>query len=143
MDLDRFAPSTAIVLQNFQFMRYIEVTVGMTHRANWQDWGERWNRRTAFHAALAFYSKECGITYVNSAQPVMYWQSELDNPIPEEEEEEEDDIRSPISPIEGGNHIPAPAAPLQPLMGFLPPEGSTMRKRKGYSKRRGMAGTGA
>lgn len=32
-----FAPSTAIVIQSFNYMRSIEVTVGMLHRANWQD----------------------------------------------------------------------------------------------------------
>lgn len=32
-----FAPSTAVVLQNFNYMRWIEITVGMLHRENWQD----------------------------------------------------------------------------------------------------------
>lgn len=32
-----FAPSTAVVLQNFNYMRWIEITIGMLHRENWQD----------------------------------------------------------------------------------------------------------
>lgn len=53
-----------------------------------------------------------------------------------------DDMRSPLSPADGENQIPAPAS-VQPLMGFLPPEGSTMRRRKGFSKSKNMAGVGA
>jgi hypothetical protein len=137
-----FAPSTAVVLQNFNYMRYIEITIGMLHRENWQDWGERWNRRTAFHSALLHYCKELGITFVNSAQPVQYWQEDLERPPVEDDDDDQDDIRSPLSPVDGENQIPIPI-PLQPLMGFLPPEGSTMRRRKGYSKSRNMAGVGA
>ena len=116
----------------------------MQHRTNWQDWGERWNRRTAFHAALVHYTKEIGITFVNSAQPVQYWQEDLDNPVAGDDDVEDlDDMRSPLSPAEGANEIPAPLPPPQPLMGFVPPEGSKMRRRKAYSKKRNMAGVGA
>jgi len=59
----------------------------------------------------------------------------------EEDNDDLDDLRSPLSPADGENQIPAPA-PLQPLMGFLPPEGSTMRRRKAHSKTRNMAGVG-
>lgn len=137
-----FAPSTAVVLQNFNYMRYIEITIGMLHRENWQDWGERWNRRTAFHAALLHYCKEVGITFVNSLQPVQYFQDDLDQPPIEDDNDDLDDMRSPISPVDGESQIPNPA-PVQTLMGFLPPEGSTMRRRKGFSKRKNMAGVGA
>lgn len=50
-----FEPSTSIVPQTIDYMRSIECTVGMTHRANWQDWGARFYRRNAFFAALTFY----------------------------------------------------------------------------------------
>jgi hypothetical protein len=116
----------------------------MTHRANWQDWGARWDRRTAFHAALVHYTKELRITLVNSAQPIEYWQSDLDNPVLEDDDpaDDLDELRSPLSPAEGANDIPTPLPPAQPLLGFVPPEGSRMRKRKGHSKKKGMSGSG-
>lgn len=66
----RFEPGTACVIQSLVNQQYMEVTIGMTHRENWQDWGGRWNRRTAFHAALNHYTRELGITFYNSEQPV-------------------------------------------------------------------------
>lgn len=127
-------------------MRAIEITVGMAHRANWQNWGERWEHRTAFHAALLHFSKELGITYVASPQPVQYWQEDLDaEPIYDDDDLLGDDLRSPLSPADGngGGEVPAPLPPPQPLLGFLPPEGSTMRRRKGLSRKKMMAGVGA
>ena len=113
----------------------------MSHNQNWQDWGARWDRRTAFHAALVHYTKELGITFVNAAQPVSYWQADLDEPVVEDDDADDmDDLRSPLSPVDGANEIPAPIPPAQPLLGFLPPEGSKMRKRKGHSKKKAMLG---
>jgi small-conductance mechanosensitive channel len=66
----RFEPGTACVIQSLVNQQYMEITIGMTHRENWQDWGGRWNRRTAFHAALNYYTRELGITFYNSEQPV-------------------------------------------------------------------------
>lgn len=111
--------------------------------------GGRWNRRTAFHAAVAHYMKEVGITYHNSIQPVTIFQDDLDaTPIYDDDEDDIDDSRSPLSPAVGGggeDQIPAPIPPPQPLLGFVPAEGSkaNMRKRKGFSKRRNMQGMGA
>ncbi|PWN43600.1 hypothetical protein IE81DRAFT_322258 [Ceraceosorus guamensis] len=68
-----FEPSTAIVPQTIDYMRSIEVTIGMTLRDNWQDWGGRWRKRNAFFAALTFYMKKHGVRFVNSNQPVIYW----------------------------------------------------------------------
>lgn len=139
----RFAPSTSIVLQHFDYMRYMEITIGMAHRTNWQGWGERWDRRTAFYAALLHYTKELGITCNASAQPVQYWQDDLEADAIYEDDEDIDDARSPISPVEGGDLNPPSAHPIPNLMGFVPPEGSKMRRRKGHSRRRNMAGVGA
>lgn len=107
--------------------------------------GERWNRRTAFHAALIHYTKELGITYYNSLQPIRYWQEDLDAPpiMDDDDGDDLDDLRSPLSPIDGNSQIPAPMPPAQPLLGFLPPEGSTVRRRKGRSRKTNMAGVGA
>lgn len=68
----RFEPGTACVIQSLVNQQYMEIAVGMTHRENWQDWGGRWNRRTAFHAALTYYSRELGITFYNSEQPIEF-----------------------------------------------------------------------
>lgn len=68
-----FEPSTAIVPQTIDYMRSIKVTIGMTHRANWQDWGGRWYRRNCFFAACCYYFRKHGIRYMNSVQPIVYW----------------------------------------------------------------------
>jgi hypothetical protein len=105
----------------------------------------RWDNRTAFHAALIYYTKELGITCYASPQPVEYWQEDLDAEPVYDDDDDIEDLRSPLSPAEGSGQqqVPAPLAPLQPLMGFLPPEGSNMRRRKGFSRKRNMAGVGA
>lgn len=68
-----FEPSTAIVPQTIDFMRCITVTIGMTHRANYQDWGARWYRRNCFFAAICYYMRKHGVKYMNSTQPIIYW----------------------------------------------------------------------
>lgn len=68
-----FEPSTAIVPQTIDFMRSITVTIGMTHRANYQDWGARWYRRNAFFAAVCYYMRKHGVRFMNSNQPILYW----------------------------------------------------------------------
>ncbi|KAH9467771.1 hypothetical protein MJO28_006181 [Puccinia striiformis f. sp. tritici] len=97
----RFEPGTACVIQSLVNQQYMEVTFGMTHRENWQDWGGRWNRRTAFHAALNHYTRELGISFYNSDQPIQLtnlteFKDQLLNPNytneeEDQEEEEEDD----------------------------------------------------
>ncbi|KAE8195292.1 hypothetical protein CF335_g5130 [Tilletia laevis] len=71
-----FEPSTSIVPQKMEGMRSISCTVGMTHRANWQDWGARFARRNAFYAALSYYCKKHGVRYATSLQPVIYWEED-------------------------------------------------------------------
>lgn len=68
-----FEPSTAIVPQTIDFMRCLTVTIGMTHRANYQDWGARWFRRNCFFAAVCYYMRKHGVKYMNSTQPIVYW----------------------------------------------------------------------
>lgn len=68
-----FEPSTAIVPQSIDYMRSIEVTIGMTPRQNWQDWGGRFYKRNAFFAAICYYMKKHGVHYAASNQPIVYW----------------------------------------------------------------------
>lgn len=69
-----FEPSTALVLQRIVYMRYIEITVGMTHRGTWQDWGMRFVRKNAFGAALTYYLKKHNVRYYQPEQPI-FWQA--------------------------------------------------------------------
>lgn len=120
--------------------------VPMGHRQNWQDWGLRWTNRTAFQAALLYFTRELGITYSCSAQPISYWQEDLEQPPISDAGSELDELKSPLSPVpqEGEPDANAPAASessqKQPLLGFLPPEGSKMRRRRGQSHKRNMQG---
>ncbi|CAO1612772.1 unnamed protein product [Parajaminaea phylloscopi] len=68
-----FEPSTAMVPQRIVMMRYIEISIGMTHRANWNDWGARFVRKNAFGAALTYYLKQHNVRFYQPTQPV-FWQ---------------------------------------------------------------------
>lgn len=72
-----FQPSTSVVPLQYNYMRSIEVALGMTHRRNWQDWGARWTSRTAFIAAALFYCRKHGIRYFEAGLPVLYEPEEL------------------------------------------------------------------
>lgn len=72
-----FLPSTSIVPVQFDYMRSIEVSMTMTHRRNWQDWGARWASRTAFIAALLFYCRKHGVRYSEARVPIVYIPQEL------------------------------------------------------------------
>jgi hypothetical protein len=67
-----FEPSTAIVPQTIDYMRSMTVTIGMTHRASYQDWGARYYRRNAFFSAVCYYMRKHGVRYTNSNQPIFY-----------------------------------------------------------------------
>ncbi|OAV99069.1 hypothetical protein PTTG_02396 [Puccinia triticina 1-1 BBBD Race 1] len=162
----RFEPGTACVIQSLVNQQYMEITLGMTHRENWQDWGGRWNRRTAFHAALNHYSRELGISFFNPEQPVHLanpaaFKEHLLNPAPpeqEQEQEEEEDEQADDEPDYFSHPLPAAdddnrsrnppsVRSAQPVrmpeaLGFsAPPEAGTgMRKRKKLSKKKAMLG---
>lgn len=72
-----FLPSTSIIPVQFNNMRSVEVSLTMTHRHNWQDYGSRWTRRTAFIAALLFYCKKHKILYSQADLPIVYSPEEL------------------------------------------------------------------
>ncbi|KAK0562503.1 hypothetical protein OC861_005272 [Tilletia horrida] len=146
-----FEPSTSIVPQHIDNMRSISCTVGMTHRANWQDWGARFARRNAFYAALSYYCKKHGVRYATSLQPVVYWEEEETGLPPSYTDASEVDPQNkqvwvpdeanddfapspPPSPAPGGASGPPPTGKPKNLMGFTPPpdeiEGSGLRMRK-------------
>ncbi|KAI0641891.1 Mechanosensitive ion channel-domain-containing protein [Trametes meyenii] len=62
------------VLVNIDKMEYqnaIHLTVAMEHRPNWQDWGGRWGRRTAFMRHLKQVLEELDVRYMEPIQPVI------------------------------------------------------------------------
>ncbi|KAK0528798.1 hypothetical protein OC842_004440 [Tilletia horrida] len=165
-----FEPSTSIVPQHMDNMRSISCTVGMTHRANWQDWGARFARRNAFYAALSYYCKKHGVRYATSLQPVVYWEeddtgmppsyTDTDGVDPHNKrvwvpDEANDDFAPspPPSPLPGASgeastRGAAAAVPGKPkcYMGFTPPpdeiEGSGLRMRKARRSEKALAGQG-
>ena len=42
----------AVNIDKMEYQNAIHLTVAMEHRPNWQDWGGRWGRRTAFMGSL-------------------------------------------------------------------------------------------
>lgn len=50
----------------------IELVVAMEHKGNWQDWGQRWSRRTQLMRHLKSELENLGITYQLPKQPVSF-----------------------------------------------------------------------
>ncbi|KAI0314202.1 Mechanosensitive ion channel-domain-containing protein [Amylostereum chailletii] len=92
-----FQPATSITLQNIQYQRYLEVTVGIGHNGNWQDWGLRLTRKTAFHAAVNHFCQQLGIRAYKSALPIIYT-------------DPNSSLYNPLSPMP--SHLEVPASPL-------------------------------
>ncbi|KIY66418.1 hypothetical protein CYLTODRAFT_423451 [Cylindrobasidium torrendii FP15055 ss-10] len=60
----------------------IHVIVAMEHRPNWQDWGGRWARRTAFMKNLRIVLEQLDIRYTMPVQPVVLPHSPLPHGMP-------------------------------------------------------------
>lgn len=124
-----------IYLLFFPLHRSLELTISIPHNQNWQDWGARLTRKTAFHAAVNHYCRELGIHWANSPQPIFITSYNSDKPPTAEElgvEDEGDELApDPISP--GGVTSPVPSA--QPTLFFTPPKDDARaglrRRRKG------------
>ncbi|KAI0637907.1 Mechanosensitive ion channel-domain-containing protein [Trametes polyzona] len=67
-----FQPSTSVTLQHIDYQRHLEITIGIPYNSNWQDWGLRLQRRTAFHAAVNYYCRQLGIVAYKSPLPVAF-----------------------------------------------------------------------
>ncbi|KAF9246905.1 Mechanosensitive ion channel-domain-containing protein [Melanogaster broomeanus] len=136
-----FQPTTSITLQNIVFQRHLEVTIAIPHNATWQDWGLTNTRRTAFHAAVQYYSRQLGITAFESPLPIVFADPDTqpyDTPPPDFEADSE--TGPPVD-----NSREADAAPKY-LLGFTPPDqqGShLLRARKSKSRKAALRGVGA
>ncbi|KAJ7579082.1 Mechanosensitive ion channel-domain-containing protein [Mycena floridula] len=132
-----FQPNTSITLQHIDYQKYLEVTIGIPHNGNWQDWGIRCARKTAFHAAVQYYSRQLGIEGYEAPLPVVYLDS---------------DTHMPLSPLPAGEtgqavdsntdlnikNLEKEAEQMKPSLGFLPPlaaRSAHIRARKSKSKK--------
>lgn len=58
-------------IDKMEYQNAIHLIVGMEHRPNWQDWGGRWQRRTAFMRNLKTILEELDVKYTMPIQPVL------------------------------------------------------------------------
>lgn len=58
-------------IDKMEFQNAIWLKIGMEHRPNWQDWGGRWGRRTAFMRFLKTTCEELGLRYTKPVQPIL------------------------------------------------------------------------
>ncbi|KAL1717219.1 Mechanosensitive ion channel-domain-containing protein [Schizophyllum commune] len=59
-----------VYIDKMEYQNAIHLTIAIEHRANWQDWGGRWTRRTAFMRHLKGILEELDIRYTMPVQPV-------------------------------------------------------------------------
>lgn len=140
-----FEPSTSIMFQKIEFQRYLELTMGIGHNSNWQDWGLRWQRKTVFHAAVNYYCRQLGIGLYNTPMPICYVNAN-GNVVPQSPGQDN-------APLEGPSRPDLPELDTtdfpdlhKPALGFIPPAESRahlLRARKSRSRKAGMRGMGA
>ncbi|KAH7931249.1 hypothetical protein BV22DRAFT_1027481 [Leucogyrophana mollusca] len=58
-------------IDKMEFQNAIHLTIAVEHRPNWQDWGGRWARRTAFMRHLKTILEELDLKYTMPVQPVL------------------------------------------------------------------------
>ncbi|KAG7096617.1 hypothetical protein E1B28_004034 [Marasmius oreades] len=156
-----FEPATSIMLQNIKFQRYLEITISMGHNGNWQDWGRRVARKTAFHTAVAYYCRQLGIVGYEAPLPVVWADDEsgtydggLESPSflvsplaysdsgspmesrDEEEEEGEGEKMGATLEIPSGPRGEIPTRSSSMMLGFRPPESTEVKLRARKSKGR-------
>lgn len=120
---------------------------------NWQDWGLRNTRKTAFHAAVQYYCTQLGITGHEAPLPIAYADPKTKTYSLEKQ------LLSPSSPadVEGNRspqdrarresewqEIEGAARKMKPSLGFLPPlrnrEKTLSRSRKSKSRKTVLRG---
>lgn len=63
--------NVAVNIDKMVYQNAIHVIVAMEHRPNWQDWGGRWVRRTAFMRNLKAVLEDLDVRYTEPIQPVI------------------------------------------------------------------------
>ncbi|KDQ19570.1 hypothetical protein BOTBODRAFT_126457 [Botryobasidium botryosum FD-172 SS1] len=65
-------PGCEVNIDKMEFQNAIHLNVAIEHRANWQDWGGRWNRRTAFMRHMKTVLEDLEIGYSLPLQPIAF-----------------------------------------------------------------------
>ncbi|EKM59449.1 uncharacterized protein PHACADRAFT_86174 [Phanerochaete carnosa HHB-10118-sp] len=146
-----FEPSTSVTLQNIKNMRHLEITIGISHNGNWQDWSARLTRKTAFYAAAAYYCRQLGIIAYEAPLPIAYVDPDTQEIMAYPGEDDfmdagwdQQEVQS--SPLQTSPQIPQqPSKDYRPsALGFEPPpDGPGIRARKSKSRKAGMRANGA
>ncbi|KIL00586.1 hypothetical protein PAXRUDRAFT_821485 [Paxillus rubicundulus Ve08.2h10] len=58
-------------IDKMEYQNAIDLTIAVEHRSNWQDWGGRWARRTAFMRHLKTILEDLDMEYTLPIQPVL------------------------------------------------------------------------
>ncbi|KIJ70095.1 hypothetical protein HYDPIDRAFT_172003 [Hydnomerulius pinastri MD-312] len=58
-------------IDKMEYQNAIHLTIAVEHRPNWQDWGGRWARRTAFMRHLKTILEDLDMKYTLPIQPVL------------------------------------------------------------------------
>ena len=63
--------NVSVNIDKMEYQNAITLIIAMEHRPNWQDWGGRWQRRTAFMRHLKSVLEELDVRYAKPVQPVL------------------------------------------------------------------------
>ncbi|KAI0741441.1 Mechanosensitive ion channel-domain-containing protein [Daedaleopsis nitida] len=63
--------NVAVNIDKMEYQNAMHLTVAMEHRPNWQDWGGRWGRRTAFMRNLKAVLEDLDVRYTQPVQPII------------------------------------------------------------------------
>lgn len=61
----------SVNIDKMEYQNAIFLVIAMEHRPNWQDWGGRWGRRTAFMRHLKTILEELDVRYSMPVQPLL------------------------------------------------------------------------
>ena len=128
----------------------IQLFLKKNGNSNWQDWGLRNARKTAFAAAVQYYSNQLGIIGYKAPIPIEYPDSQTGKSIPDKVQSLPN---SPFSPASSGQapqerarteievqEVERSTRSMKPSLGFLPPlvnrETTLMRARKSTKSRK-------
>jgi hypothetical protein len=136
-----FEPSTSIMFQHIHYQRHLEFTMGIGHNgyvplssstrgnwarlrgnrvfySNWQDWGLRLARKTAFSAAAQYFSRQLGIIAAESPIPIVYANRES------QIWENSDFVPSDVDDVSSVVNMQQPTSPRSPKSPWAPARSS-------------------
>jgi len=142
-----YDPSTSVSLQQIHYQRHLDITMYISHNSNWQDWGVRCARKTAFHAAANFYCRQLGITCAEVPVALMWSDEDLAETLGEADRKMGDDASLSSTELEGEavDYEEKRTDEAKPVLGFRPPHRERtkyLRARKS-NRRAALHGQGA